>query len=151
MIFFTILFSFPFMKKIIWSGKSQEPVRSVVAIILFPSVVQRIQTMSWICRVRISPKDGNQVYPLHFVVYNFGTRWKKCAVNLLHSSLGFLKHKNHNQFQFLLNYCNKSTLSFFKISFSSNYCLVKTLLLKKNSLRKVPFVGVLSGAYNILP
>ena len=39
--------------------------------------------MSSICRVSISPKDANEVCPLHFVVYSFCTRWEECAVNLL--------------------------------------------------------------------
>ena len=44
------------------SKQSKQPVLSVVAIIFFPSVVQRIQTISWMCRVSISPKDDNEVY-----------------------------------------------------------------------------------------
>ena len=89
MIYYTFLFSFPFMKNIIWQGRSQEPVWSVVAILFFPSVVQRIQTMSWMCRVSISPMDDNEVCPLNFVMYSFGTVEEVRSQPSLHSSLGF--------------------------------------------------------------
>ena len=40
------------------------------------------------------------------------------------------------------NISSHSTLSFFKISFSTNYYLVKTLLFKNISHQNTPFVGV---------
>ena len=69
-----------------------------------------------------------------------------------HSSLGFPETQEPQQISVHAKLLIvKVPFRFSKSFFPTNYYLVKTLLLKKNSLQNATFVDVLSGAYNILP